>query len=55
MRKCIFFFLLLVFALIIASVSESRQRIENNGQVAMDDNAKDLNSKENAVFAEKLP
>jgi len=55
MRKCILFFLLLVFVLIIASVSENRQRIEDNDQVAMEDNAKDLNLKENAAFGEKLP
>jgi hypothetical protein len=55
MRKCVLLFLLLVFVLIIASITENRERAVGNEKVAMETNAPESLLQENTALSNDLP
>jgi cbb3-type cytochrome oxidase subunit 3 len=50
MRKCVLLFLLLVFVLIIASVTENRERAAANEKVAMEVNNSESLAQDNTAL-----
>jgi hypothetical protein len=55
MRKCVLLFLLLVFVLIIASITENRERAATNEKVAMEINTPESSLQESTALSNDLP
>lgn len=54
MRKCVFFFFLLVFVLIIASITENREREAAVQSVAMENSKQELSLQDNTTPGKDL-
>ncbi|WP_297760706.1 hypothetical protein [uncultured Muriicola sp.] len=55
MRKCVLLFILLVFVLIIASITENRDRAAANEKVAMEINDTESLLQESTALSNDLP